>query len=123
MIYNSDRRAATADVGWFRFRQGGAGEDTGWLQTRYTSSRTEIPTIVDTATEDMRAMATSSPLVDEYRVRCLWFLRSDYYPTTTDERLRVLDSIERHGDVEAFRRVARMRRWLSPDSSGKSAGF
>ena len=84
----------------------------------------EIPTIVDTATEDMRAMADElNRLVDEYRVRCLWFLRSDYYPTTTDERLRVLDSIERHGDVEAFRRVARMRRWLSPDSSGKSAGF
>jgi len=61
-------------------------------------------------------------LVDEYRVRCLWFLRPDYYPTTLGERLRVLEYIERHGDVEAFRRVARMRRWLSPDSSARSAG-
>jgi len=61
-------------------------------------------------------------LVDEYRVRCLWFLRPDYYPSTLEARLRVLDYIERHGDLEAFRRAARMRQWLSPDSSARSAG-
>jgi hypothetical protein len=61
-------------------------------------------------------------LVDEYRVRCLWFLRPDYYPSTLEERLRVLDYIERHGDREAFRRAARMRQWLSPNSSARSAG-
>ena len=37
-------------------------------------------------------------LVDEYRSRCLWFLREDYYPATRDEILTVLRHIERHGD-------------------------
>ncbi len=33
-------------------------------------------------------------LVDEYRDRCLWFLRRDFYPTTLEGRLRVLGYIE-----------------------------
>ncbi len=28
-------------------------------------------------------------LVDDYRHRCLWFLRPDYYPVTDEERVRV----------------------------------
>ena len=60
-------------------------------------------------------------LVDDYRVRCLWFLRDDYYPATADERERVLRLIERHGDLAAFRRVAEVRTWLSRRSSGTSA--
>ena len=55
---------------------------------------------------DHRAVIDSvDRLVDEYRVRCLWFLRPDYYPSTVDERLRVLAYIERHGDREGFRRA------------------
>ena len=61
-------------------------------------------------------------LVDEYRVRCLWFLRPDYYPSTVDQRLRVLGYIERYGDREGFRRAQALRRWLSPASSAPSAG-
>ena len=61
-------------------------------------------------------------LVDEYRDRCLWFLRDDYYPATDEERLQVLDRIRRHGDVTAFRRASETRRWLSRASSGRSAG-
>jgi hypothetical protein len=61
-------------------------------------------------------------LVDEYRDRCLWFLRRDYYPSTRDEGLRVLDAIQRHGGVEAFRRAAEIRAWLSRPSSATSAG-
>jgi hypothetical protein len=60
-------------------------------------------------------------LVDEYRSRCLWFLRSEYYPTTDTERLQVLEYIERYGDREAFRRAAEIRRWLSRTSSARSA--
>ena len=60
-------------------------------------------------------------LVDEYRSRCLWFLRSDYYPASDEESRRVLDYIERYGDREAFLRVAEIRRWLSPPSSAPSA--
>ena len=61
-------------------------------------------------------------LIDDYRSRCLWFLRSDYYPVSQAERERVLSLIARHGDQEAFRRVAEIRAWLSQDSSETSAG-
>jgi len=60
-------------------------------------------------------------LVDEYRGRCLWFLREDYYPGTVDERLRVLDYSQRYGDRETFRRAAEVREWFSPSSNEKSA--
>ncbi len=60
-------------------------------------------------------------LVDEYRTRCLWFLRPDFYPATVDEALRTLGQIERHGDRAAFIRAGGIRRWLSPSSSARSA--
>jgi hypothetical protein len=60
-------------------------------------------------------------LVDEYRDRCLWFLREDYYPDTDAGRLRVLTYIQRHGDRAAFRKAANLRRWLSRRSSERSA--
>ena len=59
-------------------------------------------------------------LVDEYRVRCLWFLRPDFYPSTLAERLRVLSYIEQHGDLKAFRRAASLRQWFSHGSSATS---
>jgi hypothetical protein len=61
-------------------------------------------------------------LVDEYRQRCLWFLRSDYYPTTSDQQLRVLEYIQRHGDRRAYLRAAEVRQWLLRNSSAASAG-
>ena len=61
-------------------------------------------------------------LVDEYRDRCLWFLRRDYYPTTADEIQRVLEAIQRQGDREGFQRAAEIRQWLLPPSSATSAG-
>jgi hypothetical protein len=60
-------------------------------------------------------------LVDEYRSRCLWFLRSDYYPRTLAEILRTLGQIESNGDRAAFQRVAEIRAWLSRSSNGSSA--
>jgi hypothetical protein len=60
-------------------------------------------------------------LVDEYRVRCLWFLREGYYPQTPTEALRVLDAIQRNGDAEAFRRAGAVKRWLSASSGETSA--
>ena len=60
-------------------------------------------------------------LVDEYRDRCLWFLRKGYYPATAAERLRVLDSLQRHGDVSAFRRAGELKRWVSAAISEASA--
>lgn len=61
-------------------------------------------------------------LVDEYRDRCLWYLRRDYYPATVEEALGVLDAIQKHGDRDAFRRAAEIRLWLSPRSNATSAG-
>lgn len=64
--------------------------------------------------------AALQAFVDEYRARCLWFLRHDYYPVTAAERERVLRLIEQHGDREAFVRVAEFRQWLSLRSSEPS---
>ncbi len=72
--------------------------------------------------DDDEPAAELRRLVDDYRSRCLWFLREDYYPATHDEILTVLRHIERHGDREGFRRAAVLRRWLSPPSSATSAG-
>ena len=52
-------------------------------------------------------------LVEEYRDRCLWFLKPDYYARTLDEALQVLDLIERYGDRAAYQRAEKLRPWLS----------
>jgi hypothetical protein len=61
-------------------------------------------------------------LMDDYRDRCLWFLKPDYYPATEAEALRVLGAIERHGDRAGFQRSSEVRKWLSQGSSAASAG-
>jgi hypothetical protein len=67
------------------------------------------------------AAAALESLVDDYRARCLWFLRPDYYPACVEEAVRVLDAIERYGDVAGFRRAAEVREWLLPTSSATFA--
>ena len=66
-------------------------------------------------------VADIDQLVDEHRITSLWFLRPDYRPVTTVERIRLLEQIERHGDLESFRRAATLRRWLLQTSSAGSA--
>jgi hypothetical protein len=61
-------------------------------------------------------------LVDACRTECLWFLRPDYYPRTDEERLRVLDAIQRRARLDVYREAARLKRWLSPSSNETSAG-
>jgi len=60
-------------------------------------------------------------LIDDYRERCLWFVRPDYYPSSSDEVLRVLRWIRARGDKEAFQRAGKIERWLSRTSSETSA--
>jgi hypothetical protein len=72
---------------------------------------------------DEPAAAAIRELVDRYRAQCLWFLRADYYPQTPDDVDRVLHLIEQYGDVDALRRIAAVRQWLSPRSSATSAAF
>ena len=71
---------------------------------------------------DDRAVAAVRELVDRYRAQCLWFLRADYYPQTPEEVERVCRLIERYGDLDALRRVAEVRPWLSLPSNATSAG-
>lgn len=66
-------------------------------------------------------MQEVNALVDEYRARCLWFLRADFYPRTDEEAMRTLDYIERHGDVTAFQKASTLRQWLLQNSSAPSA--
>ena len=73
--------------------------------------KTEVDTI----------LAQIHSLVDEYRTRCMWFWRDDYYPVTPAEALRALEYIERHGDVAALRRVAPLKQWLLQNSNAQSA--
>ena len=61
-------------------------------------------------------------LIDEYRDRCLWFMRQDYYPSTPEEQERVLTLIQRYGDAAAWRRANELRTWLLQRSSETSAG-
>ena len=74
------------------------------------------------ALPDAEPLLAVRKLVDEYRIRCLWFLRRGYYPSDRDEALRVLDTIQRHADLRGYRAAAEIRRWLSPRSNGPSAG-
>lgn len=61
-------------------------------------------------------------LVDQCRDRCLWFIRKDFYPQTRSEALRAIDRIQRHGNLEEFKRAGKLNQWLPQTSSGESAG-
>jgi hypothetical protein len=71
--------------------------------------------------QEKAVMQSVNALADEYRTRCLWFLREDFYPQTPNDALRVLDYIERHGDVAAFQKAAPLKQWLLQNSSAPSA--
>ncbi len=59
--------------------------------------------------------------IEEHRSSCLWFVRPDYRPSSSEDRIRALEQIERHGDLDAFRRAATLKRWLLQISSDASA--
>lgn len=67
------------------------------------------------------ALAEIDRLIEANRLRCLWFLRPDYHPSTDSERLRALEYIGRYGDRDAYRRAIELTRWLSRHSSARSA--
>ena len=51
-------------------------------------------------------------VVADYRDTCLWYLRTDVPPENDIQLEQVLSAIENHGDLEAFKRVGRIRQWL-----------
>ena len=60
-------------------------------------------------------------LVEDYRARCLWFLREDYVPVTPEEIGQTLELIERYGDRAGYLRAEELKRWLLRDSSAMSS--
>ena len=72
------------------------------------------------ASEPVTLRRDLAALVDDYRTRCLWFLRENHYPATREEQLRVLDYVERYGDRSGHIRAADLRRWLSQPSNDES---
>lgn len=68
----------------------------------------------------MNVVEQVTALVEDYRDRCLWFLRPDYLPTTAEEMRRVLDLIERYGDRAGYERAEEIKQWLSRDSKANS---
>ncbi len=67
-------------------------------------------------------LADVDRLIEEDRISALWFLRPDYHPSTREERVRALEQIERHGDLDAYRWAATLKRWPLQTSSDASAG-
>ena len=53
-------------------------------------------------------------VVDDYKDVCLWFSPECYHPHTGVQLEQILTSIERNGDLNAYKRVGRIRKWLSP---------
>lgn len=60
-------------------------------------------------------------LIEEYRARCLWFLREDYVPVTPEEIAQTLELIERYGDRDSYLRAEELKQWLLRDSSAMSS--
>ena len=58
-------------------------------------------------------------VVKDYRDVSLWFADLSRSPQNEVQLEQVLSSIETYGDAEAFRRVGRIRSWLSPHFSPK----
>ena len=54
-------------------------------------------------------------VVDDYKDVCLWFSPECYHPHTDVQLEQILTSIERNGDLKAYKRVVRIRKWLSPN--------
>src|SRR5258706_12276862 len=65
--------------------------------------------------------AAINQLVEENRVQCLWFIRNDYFPDTTEAQLTILKYIETYGDRAAFVSARRLRDCLLQRSNEKSA--
>ena len=51
-------------------------------------------------------------VVDDYRGMCLWFADKPEQPNDDVQLEQILTEIEKNGDMAAFKRVGRIRKWL-----------
>ena len=58
-------------------------------------------------------------VVEDYRDTCLWFANNVLAPKDRLQLEQILSSIETYGDADAFKRIGRIRSWLSPHFSPK----
>jgi hypothetical protein len=56
-------------------------------------------------------------LLNDYRDMCLWYMDRDFVPKTSSDLIAVLDGIDYNGTMDAYRRVGRIRTWLSQNSN------
>lgn len=61
-------------------------------------------------------------MVNDYRMQCLWFTDRGGNPENEIQLEQILNSIETYGDMNAFKRVGRIRKWLSQDSRPRYSG-
>jgi hypothetical protein len=66
-------------------------------------------------------VAEFDALVQRNRRTCLWFMRDDYAPVDVSGMLKVLRSLEQHGNRETFIQARRLARCLSQHSSAVCA--
>lgn len=52
--------------------------------------------------DDLSINDQINQLAEENRTTCLWFLRQDYLPASTSERLTVLKHLETYGNRQTF---------------------
>jgi hypothetical protein len=51
-------------------------------------------------------------VVNDYRGMCLWFASEPETPSSDIQLEQILTEIEKNGDMAAFKRVGRIRKWL-----------
>ena len=62
--------------------------------------------------EEIVQSQTVRDLINEYRGMCFWNFAEDFLPRTRAQLLMALDYLERYGDLAAYRRAGRIRKWL-----------
>lgn len=62
--------------------------------------------------EDIVKSPEYRSVVADYRDTCLWFANDASAPKDRLQLEQVLSSIEANGDMSAFKRTGRIRRWL-----------
>ena len=83
----------------------------GWVRMRQGSCFYGIIPAAMTIEDKVNSREFQS-VVEDYRGMCLWFAGDVLHPKNRVQLELVLSSIEANGDVAAYKRVGRIRRWL-----------